>query len=885
MKRVHPASIMAALALCAGTTQAGQPAVNTWTRLPGAFPGGYNYSPIVYAADRGQLLHWGAVRYARGLKAGANDVRAFDAAALEWTSDYPTDPKQSWGIVGGGSGSAISYCGKGRMLESGRPQAAMIVNAACYDTKRKQVVVSMPGLMAAYDPATKKWRDMKATSLINGKKLPGGPPVYGAGTCYDPVNDEIVMFPHFGAQSADMREATGRISGHLGTLVYSFKSNDWRRVRDELGTPEQKRARAAITNVLGKTSPALDAIWTGRREKDAAALAAAGKKLGEAAAECAKLAPPASAAAAALETAAAKAASDPTAALKAGTEAAWALEDLLEGALAVEPTIRSVAPMVYDPKNQVIVMFGGDSGRIRTDLATREQRIAGDRKLNDTWLYDVKTRQWSDASGPQRPPRQQAPNLVYDPDSGLTLLVTVSGHKYDKRVPRKVNIWGFDAARREWAHRHEGPFDGEITDWYSVGLDAKKKLLVLCQAAGKNQVTWAMKLDAKSMPAKPAPAFKPLPAEKPTVIPPDDPAWVARLKGLPANTWMQAKPPREAARRDWGNIACDGVRGWMVFFGGGHSTYQGTDVAIYVVGANRWVHQAGGHNDSIPRVGWGGYHMGARGSNNAGHMRNQYVAVDGRMYTNTGFGSQLKPRDGRIFTEAEVVSLPAEPHAWFYDIDRGGVWRQLATEIDGELPKPSRGSRGARPMVVDPAGKVYHLRLWARNRYSNVTDDAGVYCYDVYERKTTIRKIPKPWPMRPPESRPYCMLPDKQQIFFQDCDPGKKIFRTWVFDVKSSKYVELKPPGQPQGKAAGTAYLAGQDAVYAAIDVGGRKFEQWVYSLKRNKWARLPDAGEKTGFKAPYCQFDYVEKYGVLVNYNNRTYVMRPDVAKIDWGN
>jgi hypothetical protein len=887
MKRSALCAILT-LALAARAGFAGQPAVNKWTRLPGSFSGGYNYSPIIYAADRGQLLHWGAVRHARGIK-GGNDVRAFDAATLKWKSDYSSDPKMSWGITGGGSGGAISYSGKGRMLASGRPYAAHVVNAVCYDSKRKQVVYSMPGLMAAYDPATKKWKDLKATTELHGKQLPGGPPVYGAGMCYDPVNDEIVMFPQFGAQSADMRAATGRISAHLGTMRYSFKTNVWKRVVSELGSPETKKARKAIVDLLAKISPALDEIWTARRKQDKSALAAAGKQLSACATECGKLKLGARAAAA-LNTAAGKAATDSAAALKSGSEAVWALEGLLREQLAVEPTIRSVAPMVYDAKNKCIVMFGGDSGRIRTDLATRAERIAGDRKLNDTWLYDCQTRQWTDVSNSKRPPRQQAPNLVYDPDSGLLLLVTLTGNRWNKRIPRKITLWSFDTAKREWALRTEQAWDGEITGWYSLGLDAKKKLLVICQTAKIDQVSWAMTLNVKSMASKPAPALKMLPAETPTAIPPDDPAWVAKLKSLPANKWIAAKPPREASRRDWGNIACDPVRGLMFFFGGGHSTYQGTDVAIYAVGANKWVHQAGGHNDSVPRVGWGGYHMGARGSTNAGHMRNQYVAIDGRMYVNSGYGSQLKPRtygsSWRIFTETEIVSLPEESYAWFYDVDRGGVWRQLSTEIEGELPKPSRGRRPGRPYVVDPKGQVYSIRLAGRP-YSNVTTGAFFTGYDIYKRKTTIKPIPKPWPARPPESRPFCMLPDKNQIFFQDCAPKKKVFKTWVYDVKTNKFIDLKAANQPQGKAAGAVYLEGQDAVLVALDTGGRKFEQWVYSFKRNKWAPLPfviDGGSsKYFFKAPYTQMDYVSKYGVVVNYNGRTSVMRVDVEKAKW--
>jgi len=220
----------------------------------------------------------------------------------------------------------------------------------------------------------------------------------------------------------------------------------------------------------------------------------------------------------------------------------------------------------------------------------------------------------------------------------------------------------------------------------------------------------------------------------------------------------------------------------------------------------------------------------------------------------------------------------------FYDVDRGGVWRQLPTDVEGKLPKPSRGSRGARPFVVSPAGKIYHLRLWARNRYSNVTEDASVYSYDVYARKSVIKKIPAPWPKRPPESRPFCMLADKNQIFFQDCDPRKKEYKTWIYDIKANKFIDLKPPKQPQGRACGTAYVQEQDAVLAMIDTGGRKFEQWAYSLKKNAWAQLPlEAEGRMRIQAPYTQMDYVAKHGVLVNYAGSTWVMRPDVSKVKW--
>lgn len=890
------AGVALGLVLAAGLLSAeeGGSEPNRWAKLPAEFPNGYNFSALVYAPDRGALLHWGAVSHANGIQP-ANDVRAFDAGKGVWTSDYASDPNQSWGILGGGSGAAVSYVGRGRMLESGRPYAAMVVNAACYDTKRRRVVYSMPGLMAAYDPAAKQWTDLKATAEVDGVKVPGGPPVFGAGMCYDPLNDEIVMFPHFNAENVDDRAVTGRLSGHFGTFRYSFAENLWKRAGAELGSPEVRAARQAVNGLRAKLSTALDGVWTQQHAPDAAALGKLAETLAACAADAAKLPAPANgqsaAVEAALQDAAAKAkASQPAESLAAGTRAMWALDALLEGKLAVEPPPRAVAPMVYDPQRQAIVLFGGDSNRIRPDIADAKVRAAANMQLNDTWLYDCKTRQWKELSTDARPPAQQQPLVVYDPASGLVLLVTIEGNRWDKRVPRRIGLWSLDVAAGAWSKRLEQPWEGEITDWYSVGLDEAQRKLVVAQTVGAKQLTFALRLDVKALPAEPAPKWTPPPPELPTAIPVDDPAWIAKLKALPANTWIDAKPPFETPRRDWGSIACDPVRGWMVYFGGGHSTYQGTDVAVYAVGANRWIHQAGDNNNSLPGPGWGGYHLGLRGSSPASHQRNSYAALDGRLYQNLGSGTtrhHMGLADGPKnpnwdFKEVLFASYPASPFVWTYDTDRGGVWRQRALAVKGD--KPARLLDG-RPSVVDASGKVYSLEMHPRQKYDTTIVDAYVSCYDIYSDALTITKVPPPYPSGQPESRPFCLAPDRKQIFMQCYDSkAKKAAATMVYDIAGNKFIDLQPKRQPPGIAAGVAYLEGQNAVLASIDCGARKFEQWVYSFEKNDWAPLPLAADPGfAFQAPYTQMDYVAKYGVLVNFAGRTFVMRPDVKTLAW--
>ena len=131
-----------------------------------------------------------------------------------------------------------------------------------------------------------------------------------------------------------------------------------------------------------------------------------------------------------------------------------------------------------------------------------------------------------------------------------------------------------------------------------------------------------------------------------------------------------------------------------------------------------------------------------------------------------------------------------------------------------------------------------------------------------------------------PECRPFCFAADRDQIFFYEYDKKHRRQTTWVYDVKTNRFIDLEPDVQPDGVPAVAEYVDGQGAVFAVID---RK-TQWVYSFKHNTWAPLPLTGDRPNFQAgPYGQVVYVAKYGVLVCVSGRTAVMRPDVSKLNW--
>ncbi len=103
-----------------------------------------------------------------------------------------------------------------------------------------------------------------------------GPPLYNVGVCYDPVNDEILMQPHFSTYNnwywhvppilnMDRVSIDGWISTHFGTLRCSFADNTWRRVGDTFGSEEMTAARKAVLDLTAAVSLATDQAWALRR--------------------------------------------------------------------------------------------------------------------------------------------------------------------------------------------------------------------------------------------------------------------------------------------------------------------------------------------------------------------------------------------------------------------------------------------------------------------------------------------------------------------------------------------------------------------------------------------------------------------------------------------
>ncbi len=874
--------LLAVLALVAAATGAPAAAgeVNVWKKLES--PGVRHFgNPLVWCPARRQLLFYSAF-----------EVQAFDYGTDKWTRDYSWPGEKGFGIPGHNSDRGVSYKGTGEMTPKGLPAPARTIGGCTWDPKRKRMLMVTHGLMAAYDPVGKKWAKVECSTELSGKKTPGAPRVYGAGVCCDPVNDELLMFGHWGGRNCDLRDVTGEHSGHLGTLVYSFATSTWTRPGEKLADPERAAARAELRGIMASLSAALEEVYAARRRpaKSAAALAAleaSVARLGPTKKQREELLQLSAARTSTRRAVEAAKAGKLDEALRSGAEALRALRSQLDGALRIEPPPRCASQPVYHPGTKSIVVFGGAGALRRTDLAFPQGKGGGPGAYDDTWVYDCAKRRWREIARANRPPATTIPKMVHDPASGKMILVTASSNWGGEKG--QLSLWTLDVAAEKWSDCGTQPAPGGViprTNWtgwgtptFELGLDPEKKLLLLTGRIGPQRdakaINLALQLDIARLQAKPAPAWEAPPPVKPVTIPPDDGAWVARMKGLPANTWTAAKPEGgETPRRDWGVAACDPVRGDVYYFGGGHSTYQGRDVAVYCVGANRWIHGAGGHNDHLPAVGWGGTGIDFWGCPAASHQRNSYVALDGRLYKDFGTGT-MRP-------EYRNPAMAAKGPRWslFYDTDRGGVWRSPKI---GEVTW-GEGVKGtyAGVHMAAPDGRVIgfggQLEPYNGRKCPGVVHFASL---DIYSNKLTVVNVPPPFPGVIMECRPFCFVAGKGEagsVFVYEYRKGGG-HATWLYDVEKNAFTDLKPKRQPPPGEPGTVlYVPDQKAVFAPIKGVG----QWVYSLERNAWAELPAAGVNVKFTGPYTQLVYSAKYGVFVNLPG-THLMRPDFSKLKW--
>jgi len=539
--------------------------------------------------------------------------------------------------------------------------------------------------------------------------------------------------------------------------------------------------------------------------------------------------------------------------------------------LEVEPPPRCNSRMVYDKTNRVIVLFGGD---------------AQDRGLADTWVFDVAKQQWQQRKPPRSPHLRHCHAMATLDKSGLVLLVggrAVADYRSQQRLSNQV--WVYNAAQDTWA-----PVDAQLpriegNEWYCIeGIPGTDEvLMVVSSKYDHRQRTYRFRYDGAAPPAKiegvppGTVAYKTerTKAWQDDVPPADRQAHAKVLAELPENQWVEMKPPKSTKGRTWGSAIFDVDRGIAMKWGGGHSGYQGTDMAFYDVAANRFSIDRTPAFTPEPFGRWARRPGGRTFFNQpwTRHMRHTcaYDAVRKVGVFADGGGSKWYDRD------ADAVVK----HTWLYD----PVKRQWLEPI--EQPFPGGGS--VSPIAVPtPKGVIVYQhdkgRIWQDSgrmyRFVGQPNEPETFGWE---------EISINGPDRPYQREHMTIVYDQRRdrLIFLSHDRETRRPLMWFFSMKDRQWV--MNPKQPDGGVSTreAVYVPDQDAVLA---YGPAKKDDpvWtrVYLCAENRWVPLAIDTPQFTVHEVALEYDPIHKVAVLLwppRFENdiRPHLFRLDVTKL----
>lgn len=511
----------------------------------------------------------------------------------------------------------------------------------------------------------------------------------------------------------------------------------------------------------------------------------------------------------------------------------------------LEPPLRCNARMVYDSRNKLIVLFGGD------DQA---------KALNDTWVYNVARHEWSERKPPVAPPPTLRYAATYLEKQGL---VFVCG---PEDTARTCHTWTYDAAGNTWT-----PVKGTIPacDWMSCDYSARDDAVVLVttssnwwdpirhtyvyhfdppsaedKRAGEAPGTFRWKHDGQRASVLGAPA-------------PDRKSTEAQIKNLPLNQWVDANPPGAATSKTWSDCTMDTDKGVILYYGGGHSAYSGSDVAHYDIGANRWSlaydPEFPPYLESTNRTvfGWSyNFHPWSE------HTRRWY-AYDPVSKT------LVYVRQGSDFTghtlflgkdgKKELKSTGSE--TWLYDPSRRKFFeptfdRPWSTDDGTCLVTTPRG------VYALSAGKLWLCKV---SRQGKGDDES---CTALWT------KVAEKGPVTGDERNPTLYDSKRERLITMIA--GKSGPEMWCFDLASSVWSKADCKGQwtPTREAC---YVPAQDAIFqVTYGIDGATTTHQIYRCATNEWVQgeieFPKKGPGLAAWDTSFAFDPVHNVVVLLN-------------------
>ena len=389
----------------------------------------------------------------------------------------------------------------------------------------------------------------------------------------------------------------------------------------------------------------------------------------------------------------------------------------LDQPLSEQPPARCNAPLAYDPKNKLIAVFGGD---------------AQDHYRSDTWVYDCTKRKWRELKTNAPPfPRTRPVFCSLGTRGGFLMAGGIPGVPWPpgfRHRPRGKfggEMWVLDPAKATWT-RIAGTYAG--AHWTSTVYDADNDRILLCRTTSPyakystfDVLAWKPDLTpgGAGTPDPGAPIYKYHPPEWYTAkVPPADPkAGEKRLASLKPNTWTKVKPPKSAQMRTWGSATVDPDRHEVLYWGGGHCGYCGTEVSHFSLRTLRW---SCGFPPELPGAPYSGFY-GAESS-----FLLPCRSFKGRPWVQHGRVSYAYDPVTKLCVFTQSISA-APTRGWTY------VYDPVKKDFVDRFAQPFIGGWAVSGLTVGTPHGIFNYL----NRGDHPTKHVGLFHLDVRKRTWT----------------------------------------------------------------------------------------------------------------------------------------------------
>lgn len=519
----------------------------------------------------------------------------------------------------------------------------------------------------------------------------------------------------------------------------------------------------------------------------------------------------------------------------------------LEQPLSEQPPARCLAPMAYDSKNKLIAVFGGN---------------AQSHYLTDTWTYDCTIRKWRELKTNIQPWPRKVPCLTYLGKHGVFLMGGAAAseeHGKDrgwtkKKYAQKLGRIGaetlvLDAAKATWTRVAGGfpnPSGGWNQPWSSLCYDRNSDRAIIHRVPGEKKMkaslhAWQPDLTPSEKTATPAPektAYIFFPPEWYTegLQEPDPAAGEKLIQSLKPNAWTLVKPPRSARVRTWGTAALDTDRHEILYWGGGHCGYTGTDVSHFSLKTLRWTGSYPAEFSPPPEKPF--YGMGV----------NRMVptfSLGGRPWvpharTAYAYDSLCKKM---IVTQMLSNVPPFDQWTFAYDPVKRDFIRKFNHPFRGSSTFPTM-------MVPTPHGMICYTQRFGPNPPRDPAK-AGVFRLDSEEMCWIQASSDKS--VSNHEANRIVYDGRRDRLIMVHAGSGLAAFS---FKQKPSKWQKLKVTGKAPGWVRESVYVNKHDVI---LSQGGA----WVCKLSEgNAWEKTGIKAQRTGWNSAVL---YDPKLDVLV--------------------